>query len=171
MTLQLGLPARLFGNAASRTRAIALRFGKARRPCAKWYLEPGDSRAILWAIRLRRTPLLPDSKCHCPGDTCLLILRLTLPYHTSMARSGHSPVNRESPLSLGEGPGVRGSHRLGLSRWPKTAQNGPEWPACPTPFLFGERPIFGPPGSSAPCVSPTKRSRMVQNGANTKKLP
>ena len=113
---------------------------------------------------------LPDSKCHCPGDTCLLILRLTLIYHTSMAHSVPSPFNPESPLSLGKEPGVRSYHQLRFSRWLKTAQNGPEWPACPTPFLFGERPIFGPLKSSPACVSNTKRPQMAQNGAKTKKL-
>ena len=114
---------------------------------------------------------MPDSKCHRPGDTCLLIPRVTLLYPTFMAHSVQSPVKPESPLSLGKRAKGRASHRLWFRLWPKTAQNGPKWPAWSTHFLSVERPIFGPPGSSLPCVSDTKRPKMAQNGAKTKKLP
>ena len=103
--------------------------------------------------------------------SCLLIPRETLLYPTFMAHSVQSTVEPESPHSIRRSAGVRASHRLRFSLWPKTAQNGPEWPAWPTHFLFGERPIFGPSGSSLTSVSDTKRPKMAQNGAKTKKLP
>ncbi len=79
-------------------------------PPAGWKREPATA-----AIPPATTaPLSPYSKCHCPGDTCLLIPWVTLPYHTFMAHSQPGPAKLRSLPSPGERkirPGLGGGRK------------------------------------------------------------
>ena len=119
--------------------------------------------------------LLPDYKRLYTGDTCLLIPRVTLPYHNSMACSSHNSGKRSSPLSAKHKCGsdslapaqVRTMAQNGPKR-PKTARNGPL--GLPHSYL-GSGPLFGPQRHHLTPISNTKRPKMDQNGTEIKNCP
>ena len=82
---------------------------------------------------LQSRPCCRNQECHCPGDTCLLIPRVTLPYHALMTHSGHSPVEAQIiPHPSGSRPGQnvrlwRGEGIPSALVWPM-ARNGPKRP-------------------------------------------
>ncbi len=71
------------------------------------------------------TLLLPGYKRLYTGDTCPLIPRVTLPYHTSMACSNHNSVKLRSPLSFGQSGRV---DSLAQAQVRTMAQSGPKRP-------------------------------------------
>jgi len=98
-----------------------------------------------------------------------------------MAYSRPSPAKLGSPLSIKERnprqadpwrerPEVRTPPWLKSGKWPKTAQNGSEWPPWSTLFLSGQRPIFGLPGRLPTHLPDTKWPQMAPNGTEIKKI-
>ena len=78
--------------------------------------------------------LLPEYKHLYTGDTCLLIPRVTLPYHNSMACSSHNSGKRSSPLSAKH---KCGSDSLAPAQVRTMAQNGPKRPGmAPSAYLI-----------------------------------
>ena len=119
-----------------------------------------------------------SSKRHCPGDTCLLMPWVTLPYPNFMAHSRYSPATLRSPLSSGtrippqldlwrERPQVRTSPWLKPGKWPKTARNGP--PGLPISYL-DSGPFSGHRGAIRPAFQIRNGPKWPKMARKSKKL-
>ncbi len=117
-------------------------------------------------------------KRHRPGDTCLLMPWLTLPYHNPMAHSRPGPANLRSSLSLkGRIPPQadpwrgrleeRTSPWLQAGKWPKMARDGP--PGLPFSYLESG-PFSGHRGAIRPTFQIRNGPKWPKMARKSKKL-